>query len=170
VDEFLEGIVDVEDVVLYPSLAAEHLGVLLGRDQPLPSIEEELISQGQAKDAAACNANLQPLNVTGVVAALIVHANADKLDDYEIDDDDGIIAVEDIPQQPPHAPLIVNDTEDNGDNNAAWSGNVDNVDVDVDEDEDYDDLLDEDDNNELAAATDAQEGNKSDGNQGLRRL
>ena len=105
-----------------------------------------------------------------MVAASIVHANADKLDDYKIDDDNGIIAVEDIPQQPPHAPLIVNDTEDNGDNNAAWSGNVDNVDVDVDEDEDYDDSLDEDDNNELAAATDAQEGNKSDGNQGLRRL
>jgi hypothetical protein len=38
VDEFPEGIVDVEDVVLYPFLAAEHPGVVLGRDQPLPSI------------------------------------------------------------------------------------------------------------------------------------
>ena len=46
VDEFPEGIVDVEDVVLYPSLAAEHPGVVLGRDQPLPSIEEELVPQG----------------------------------------------------------------------------------------------------------------------------
>ncbi len=30
VDEFPEGIVKVEDVVLYPSLAAEHPGVVLG--------------------------------------------------------------------------------------------------------------------------------------------
>ena len=46
VDEFPEGIVDIEDVVLYPSLTAEHSGVVLGRDQPLPSIEEELVPQG----------------------------------------------------------------------------------------------------------------------------
>ena len=46
VDEFPEGIVDIEDAVLYPSLAAEHPGVVLGRDQPLPSIEEELVPQG----------------------------------------------------------------------------------------------------------------------------
>jgi hypothetical protein len=105
VDEFPEGIVDIEDVVLYPSLAAEHPGVVLGRDQPLPSIEEELFPQGQAEDAAARNANLQPFDITGVVAAPIVHANADGLDDYETDDDDGIIAGGDIPQQPPHAPL-----------------------------------------------------------------
>jgi hypothetical protein len=111
VDEFPKGIVDVEDVVHYPSLAAEHPGVVLGWEQPRPSIEEELVPQGRAEDAAACNASLHPFDVAGVVAASIVHANVDELDDYEIDDDDGIIAVEDIPQQPPHAPLIVNDTE-----------------------------------------------------------
>jgi len=32
------------------------------------SIEEELVPYGQAKDAAARNANLQPFNVAGVVA------------------------------------------------------------------------------------------------------
>jgi hypothetical protein len=37
VDESPEGIVDIEDVVLYPSLAAEHPGVVLGQDQPLPT-------------------------------------------------------------------------------------------------------------------------------------
>jgi hypothetical protein len=58
VDEFPEGIIDIEDVVLYPFLTAEHPGVVLGQDQPLPSIEEELVPQGQAEDAAACNANL----------------------------------------------------------------------------------------------------------------
>ena len=188
-DEFPEGIVDVKDVLLYPSLAAEHPGEVIGQDQPLPSIEEELVPQGRAKDATARNANLQPFDVTGVVAAPIVHTNADELGDYKIDDDYGIIAIRDIPQQPPHAPLVVNDTDDD-DNNATGSGddnkeknvdvdvnvNVDvdvdvdvdvNVDVDVDEDEDYDDSSDEDNNNEPAAATNAQEGNKSDGNQGV---
>jgi hypothetical protein len=101
VDESPKGIVDVEDVVLYPSLATEHPGVVLGRDQPLPSIEEELVPQGQAEDAAAPNANIQPFDVAGVVAAPIVHPNVNELDDYEIDDDDDIIAVGDIPQQPP---------------------------------------------------------------------
>ena len=99
------------------------------------------------------------------MAALIVHANSDELDDYKIDDDNGIIAVEDIPQKPPHAPLIVNGTEDDDEDNAAESGDHNNSDV--DEDEDYDDSSDNDDDNELAAATDAQEGNESDGNQGV---
>ena len=50
------------------------------------------------------------------------------------------------------------------------SGNNDNDDDgDVDEDEDDNDLLDEDDKDELAAATNAHEGNKFDGNQGVRR-
>jgi hypothetical protein len=68
-DEFPEGIVDVEDVVLYRSLAAEHPGVVLGRDQPLPLTEEELFPQGQAEDAMARNANLQPFDIAGVAAA-----------------------------------------------------------------------------------------------------
>ena len=92
-DGFPKGVVEVEDVVLYPSYAAEHPGVALGQDRPLRSIEEELIPQGQAKDAAACNANLRPFDVAGVAAAPIVHANADKFVDYENDDDDGIIVV-----------------------------------------------------------------------------
>ncbi len=41
-----------------------------------------------------------------------MHANADELDNNDIDDDDDIKAVGDIPQQPPHAPLVVNDTND----------------------------------------------------------
>ncbi len=63
-DEVPEGNVKIKDVVLYPFLAAEHPGVILGQDQPLPSIEEELIPQRCAKDAAACNANLEPFNIT----------------------------------------------------------------------------------------------------------
>ena len=102
VDESPEGIVDVEDIVLYPSLAAEHPGVALRQDQPLPSIEEEFVPQGRAKDAVACNANLQPLDIAGVGAASpFVHANGDKLNGYKSDNNDGTIAVADILQQPP---------------------------------------------------------------------
>jgi hypothetical protein len=81
VDKFPEGIVEVEDVVLYPSLAAEHPGVVLRRDQPLPLIKEKLVPQGRAEDAVACNANLRPFDVAGVAAVPIVHANADKFID-----------------------------------------------------------------------------------------
>ena len=42
--------------------------------------------------------------VAGVAAAPIAHANADKLGDYKIDDDDGIIAVEDICPNNSHSP------------------------------------------------------------------
>ncbi len=123
VDEFSEGIVNVEDVFLYPSLAAEHPRVVLGRDQPLPSIEETLIPQWQAEDAAARNSNLKPFDVTGVAAAPTIHANTNKLDKYKIDDDDNIIAIGEIPQQPPHAHLIVNNTDN--DDDAAGSGDDD---------------------------------------------
>jgi hypothetical protein len=56
VNRFPEGIVEIEDVVLYPSLAMEHPGVVLGQDKPLPLIKEELVPHGHAEDAAACNA------------------------------------------------------------------------------------------------------------------
>jgi hypothetical protein len=168
VDEFPKGIIDIEDVVLYPSLAAEHPGMVLERDQPLPSIEEELAPQGQAEDAAARNTNLRLFDVTGVMAAPIVHANADKLDNYKIDDDDGIIAIGDIPQQPPHAPLVVNDTKDN--NNTAGSGGDDDDDdnkyLDGDEDDDNPSEQDDEDD-EPEAATDALDGTKSDSDQGV---
>jgi hypothetical protein len=36
--------------------------VVLGQDQPLPSIEEELVPQGQAENAAARNANIRPFD------------------------------------------------------------------------------------------------------------
>ncbi len=140
--------------------------MVLGRDQPLPSIEEELVPQGQAEDAAACNANLQPFHVAGVEAAPIVHANADKLDDYEIDDDDGIIAVVNIPQQPPHAPRVVNDTDD--DDDAVGSGDDDDDSSDEDDEAD-DDSSDEDDDNEPAEVTSGPEGNQSDGDRGVQR-
>jgi hypothetical protein len=45
----------------------------------------------------ARNANIQPFDIAGVVAAPVVHANTDELNDYEIDDTNSIIAVGDIP-------------------------------------------------------------------------
>jgi hypothetical protein len=156
VDKFPEGIVEVEDVVLYPSLAAEHPGVVLGRDQPLPLIKEELVPQGHAEDAAARNANLRPFHVAGVAAAPILHTNADEFVNYEIDNDNGIIAVGDVPQQPPPVPLVVNDTDDD-------------ITAGSDDDDDDNDSSDEDIDNEPAAATDAPEGNNPDGDQGVQR-
>ena len=62
-------------------------------------MEEELIHQGRTKDAAALNATLEPFNVTGVEALSIIHANADKIDHFKTNDDNnGIIAVNNIPQ------------------------------------------------------------------------
>jgi hypothetical protein len=71
--------------------------------------------------------------------------------------------------EPPHAPLVVNDTDDN--NNTAGSGDDDNDDnKDIDGDEDDDNSSDQDDeDNEPEAATDALEGSKSDSNHGVQR-
>ena len=165
VDDFPKGIIDIEDIVLYPSFTVEHPEVVLGGDQPLPSIEEELIPQGRAKDAAAHNANLQLVDVARVAAAPIVHTKADKLNDRKIDVNNGLIAVGDIPQQPPHAPLVVNDTND--DEDTVGSGDDDDED---NEDEDNDNSSDKDDDDMPAAATDVLEGNESDGDQGVQRL
>jgi hypothetical protein len=171
VDDFPKGIVEIKDMVLYPSLVAEHPWVVLGQDQPLLSIEEELVPQGRAKDAAARNANLEPFHITGAAAApLIVPANADKLDDYKIDGNDGILAVGDVPQQPPQAHLVVNDTDNDSiagsddKDEGAESNNDDRSDEDNDKN-----LLRNDGNNEpvdLVAATDA-DNDESGMDQGL---
>ncbi len=101
---------------------------------------------------------------------MIVPANADELDNYKIDDNDGIIAMGGMPQQPPHAPLVVNDTDNDSivgsdDNDEdAESNNNDGSDNNND-----DNLLGNNGNNEpvdLVAATNADD-NKSGSNQGV---
>ena len=52
VDKTPEGIIE-EDVVLYPSLAAETPGVVLEQDQPIPAMEDKIKPQGRTEDAAA---------------------------------------------------------------------------------------------------------------------
>ena len=93
-----------------------------------------------------------------MVAAPIVHTKADKLNDRKIDVNDGLIAVGDISQQPPHAPLVVNNIDD--DNNAAGSG----------DDDDDEDVNDNEDDDKSVAATDALKGNQSDSDNGKQRL
>ncbi len=89
VDEQQEGLVE-EDLVPYPLLAAEFLGVTLDRDTP--AIKGEILPQGYAEDAAAQNANLAPLDVvTELDGPAIVNAHNDKIE-YK-DSDNDIIAV-----------------------------------------------------------------------------
>ncbi len=163
VDESPEGIIDVEDVILYPSLAAEHPGVVLGQDQPLPLIKEELVPQGHAEDAAARNANLRPFDGAWHSPIHRHDGGCTKIDDYKIDDNYGIIAVGDIPQQPPHAPLAVDNTDE--DSSTGGSGDDDD-DKDFDGDEDSENPSEQDD--EPEAATHALDSSVSDSNQGVQ--
>jgi hypothetical protein len=111
VDKTPEGIIK-EDVVLYPSLAVETPGVVLERDQPIPSMEDKIEPQGRAKDTAAQNANLEPTNAAGVNTPTIIHANANEINDAD-DDDDGILPIATIPQgQNSLHPLILHDSSD----------------------------------------------------------
>ncbi len=104
-------------MVLYPSLVAEFPGVTLGQDHPIPTIEEDITPQGHAKADAARNANMEQFAVAGVDALTIIHANINKIDKTD-DNNDGIISVADIPAQANQDPLIVPDTsdKDDGDN------------------------------------------------------
>jgi hypothetical protein len=46
-------------------------------------MEDEIEPQGRAKDAAARNANLEPINAAGVDTPTIIHANANEIDDAD---------------------------------------------------------------------------------------
>ena len=100
------------NIVLYPSLAAETPGVVLERDQPIPSVEDKIKPQGRAKDAAAQNANLEPINVAGVNTPTIIHVNANEINDAG-DNNNGILSIATIPQgQNNLHPLILHDSSD----------------------------------------------------------
>ncbi len=115
VDVCPEGIVE-DDVVLYPSLAAEILGVVLDQDQPIPSIEDKIEPQGNAEDAAACNSNIELFDVTGVDALTVIHAN-----NYEIDkingNDNNIMSIATILSANNPKPLVLPDTLDDNNTN-----------------------------------------------------
>jgi hypothetical protein len=170
VDNYPEGILELDNVILYPSLAAKHPGVVLGQDQPLPLIKEELIPQGHAKDATALNANLVPFNVAGVVASLIVHANANKINDNKNNDNsNSSMAVDNIPQQPHHAPIVINGTNDDdkgSDGKPADAPNGNNNHYNDDDKESIVNSLEEGDEDVPAKEHEPDK----DGNQGVRRL
>jgi hypothetical protein len=98
VDEHQERLVE-EDPILYPSLVAKFPGVMLDRDIPIPSIEEEFAPQGRAKDVAAHNANIPPYAIAGVDRPAIVDIDDGKIEVYDNDNNnDGIIEVLDLPR------------------------------------------------------------------------
>ncbi len=109
IDENNENIVE-EDVILYPSLAAEFLGVTLDRDVAVPSIDDEVIPHGLAEDAAAQNTNAAPFVVQEWInGPAAIQANDNEIDDGEYNNEDnGIIEVADIPpgNAPPQNPTI----------------------------------------------------------------
>ena len=110
------------------------------------------------------NAIIQPLDITGVWAAPpLVHANVDELDAYEGDNDDGIIAVADIPQQPPHAPLIIDVTNNEDVESDKGADDTENND---EESDDKDDAESNDDEPSDSAATTALDGNEPGKDQG----
>jgi hypothetical protein len=109
IDKHPQGLVE-EEVVLYPTLAAELPGVTIGRDIPVTAVEDDIVPQGRAEDAVAANAGLAPMEpgALGDVAVIDAHAY-EYAPDVDDADDDGIIAVMDI--RPAHfpAPAMIND-------------------------------------------------------------
>ncbi len=104
VDEYNENIVK-EDVILYPSLAAEFPGVTLDRNVAVPSINEEVIPHSLAEDATAQNANAAPFVAQEWINGLAaIHANNNEIGEYN-NKDNGIIEVANIPPEcPPPEP------------------------------------------------------------------
>jgi hypothetical protein len=78
------------------ALAVKILGVVHNQDQPIPLIEDKIEPQGHAKDATVHNANIEPFNVAGVDALMIIHANNDKIDEID-DNNNDIMSIATIP-------------------------------------------------------------------------
>ncbi len=85
-----------EEAVCYPSLTRKFPGIALDCDLPVPSIEDKYEPQGRAEDVAALNANIAPYAIAGVDGLIIINADNDEIEVYD-NDNDGIIAVTDIP-------------------------------------------------------------------------
>ncbi len=135
VDECPEGILEEEDVILYPSPTAELPGVVLGQDMPQPSIEADLTPQGRTEDEAARNTNHKPFDVVGVdqpvAAHAIVHAKDGEIDsDNDEDNNDGIMAINNAPlPQMAQEPLVLPDWSEDEPDNDSNNGKDDNDDT-----------------------------------------
>ena len=150
IDESPEGLV-AEDAVLYSSIVAEFPGVTLDRDIAVATVESDVEPHGRLEDAAAHNAGLELFDIAGVNRAAIIDTLEDELvPDDDGPDDDGIIAVADVPPAagaPAEALLVDNDDEPQDGGDAYDDVSTDNEDTDNDEEEDNDDLDDDDDAN-----------------------
>ncbi len=103
IDETPEGLVE-EVVVLYLMLLAKPPGVTLGLDLTVTAINNEVVPYGRVNKTAALNAGLAPLDLAGLEP---VGANAIDAHPYEFaantaNDDDGIIAINDIATRVPN--------------------------------------------------------------------
>jgi hypothetical protein len=110
VDKYPEGLVE-EYVALYPSLVAKIPGVVLERDLPIPTIEDEIEPQGRTKDTMEHNANLEPFDVAGRDATTIIHTNNNKIGVIN-DNGNDILSIAPIPANNNHNPLIHPNTSD----------------------------------------------------------
>ncbi len=136
VDEQQEDFVE-EDPVPYPSLNTEFQGVTLDHDTL--AIEDKIVPQGRAEDAAAQNTNLALLNIiAGVDGPAIVNTHDDIIK-YN-DNNDDIIAVADINQggAPQIQPIVkINNTgNDSNTNSNANNSSNDNVNSSSNDDDD----------------------------------
>jgi hypothetical protein len=135
-----EGLVK-EDIILYPSITAEFLGVAL--TPHLTPIKEEFEPHGCVEDAATCNANFGPVAIAEVDAR-VIHANPDKNNDICDDNDNDLMHVRNIhPNQHTAQNLIVMlDWSDDDHNNNK------NVKLDNDNSSNNDDNNDDEGNND----------------------
>jgi hypothetical protein len=72
-------------------------------------VEDKVVLQGKATDEATQNANLELFDIAGVDHVAIIHANNDKISKItnDLNDDDGIIAISDVPNHQIHKNTIV---------------------------------------------------------------
>ena len=140
-----------EDYVPYPAVTAEFPGVDLARDAIGPTVEDDVEPHGRPEDAAALNADILPVDIAGVGRAAIIDAHADEIaQGYDNDDDDGIIAVGDLP--PPHRAAyndaIRFDTDEHESDTDGSNDNASTVASDEESDDDEGDSDDDDDNDD----------------------
>ena len=89
----------------------------------------------------ALNAGYVPHDLAGVERAAVIDAHADEIAHDELDEDDGIIAVADLPEAPLQDALFIDDA----DNTVADASHDDEAsDADSDADSDNDDSNDKD--------------------------
>jgi hypothetical protein len=124
VDKYQEGIVEGE-VVLYPALAAEILGMVFNQNQPIPLIDDKIQPQGRAEDSAAQNVNIEPFDIAGVDALTMVCANNDEINKID-DDNDNIMSIATIPPANDLDDANANDDKSSNSNKSSYNKSSNN--------------------------------------------